>query len=85
MLVVHANDKPYGKGAGGSKPSNRTDFAFSAADYLAMRDSGLPYSGDPGKNKLLPLPRPTYTEFVNRAERTTFQTSPFKHGEVSKH
>ena len=34
-----------------------------------MRDSGKPYSGDPRKNKLLPLPRPTYTEFINRAKR----------------
>jgi hypothetical protein len=34
-----------------------------------MRDSGVPYSGDPRQNKLLPLPRPTYTEFINRAKR----------------
>jgi len=34
-----------------------------------MRDSGVPYSGDPHKNKLLPLPRPTYTEFINRAKQ----------------
>lgn len=34
-----------------------------------MRDSGEPYSGDPRRNKLLPLPRPTYTEFINRAKR----------------
>ena len=32
-----------------------------------MRDSVKPYSGDPRVNKLLPLPRPTYTEFINRA------------------
>lgn len=33
-----------------------------------MRDSGKPYSGNPKTNKLLPLPRPTYTEFINRAK-----------------
>jgi hypothetical protein len=33
-----------------------------------MRDAGV-YSGNPQKNKLLPLPRPTYTEFVNRAKK----------------
>ena len=33
-----------------------------------MRDGGV-YSGDPRENKLLPLPRPTYTEFINRAQR----------------
>ena len=68
VLVVHANGKPYGRGAGGSKASNR-EFAFSCADYEAMRDAGVPYSGNPATNKLLPLPRPTYTEFINRARR----------------
>ncbi|KAJ1448296.1 hypothetical protein M885DRAFT_623582 [Pelagophyceae sp. CCMP2097] len=67
LLVVHANSKPYGAGAGGTKASNR-EFAFKSEDYLAMRDSGV-YSGNPAKNKLLPLPRPTYTEFVNRAKK----------------
>ena len=42
-------------------------YAVDCADYTAMRDTGEPYSGDPRKNKLLPLPRPTYTEFINRA------------------
>jgi hypothetical protein len=68
ILVIHANGKPYGRGAGGSKASNR-NFPFSASDYEKMRDSGRPYSGNPTKNKLLPLPRPTYTEFINRAKR----------------
>ena len=68
VLVVHANTKSYGGGASGPKASNR-EFAFAAADYVAMRDSGVPYSGDPRRNKLLPLPRPTYTEFINRARR----------------
>lgn len=81
VLVVHANGKTYGRGAGGevadggdgvrvkaAKRSNREDFAFSARDYAAMRDGGI-YSGDPRRNKLLPLPRPTYTEFINRAKR----------------
>jgi len=67
VLVVHANGKEYGRGAAGPKASNR-EFAFSAQDYVAMRDSGRPYSGDPRRNKLLPLPRPTYTEFINRAK-----------------
>lgn len=75
MLVVHANSKPYGTGphttsdasANGmaavkAKASNR-NFSFTCAEYEAMRDSGKPYSGDPRVNKLLPLPRPTYTEF----------------------
>ena len=66
ILIVHANGKEYGRGAAGPKASNR-DFAFDAKDYVAMRDSGLPYSGNPRHNKLLPLPRPTYTEFINRA------------------
>mmetsp|Transcript_31499 Transcript_31499/g.104220 ORF Transcript_31499/g.104220 Transcript_31499/m.104220 type:complete len:250 (-) Transcript_31499:233-982(-) len=66
LLIVHANGKEYGRGAGGSKASNR-EFPFAVADYVAMRDSGVPYSGDPRKNKLIPLPRPTYTEFINRA------------------
>lgn len=82
VLVVHANGKPYGKGPSGAtsdptaigaaaikaKASNRL-FDFTCADYEAMRDSGRPYSGDPRQNKLLPLPRPTYTEFINRAKR----------------
>ena len=51
-----------------AKASNR-NFDFSCAEYERMRDSGRPYSGDPRKNKLLPLPRPTYTEFVNRAQK----------------
>ena len=63
---MHANGKEYGRGAGGPKASNR-EFDFDAKDYVAMRDSGVPYSGNPRHNKLLPLPRPTYTEFVNRA------------------
>ena len=67
VLVVHANVKEYGRGAKGSKESNRRDFAFSAAEYVKMRDSGKPYPAF--RNKLLPLPRPTYTEFVNRAKR----------------
>eukprot|EP00936_MAST-01D_sp_MAST-1D-sp1_P000665 g665.t1 len=67
VLVVHANNKEYGQGARGSKQSNRNDFAFSAADYVAMRDTGRPYPA--ARNPLLPLPRPTYTEFVNRARR----------------
>ena len=67
VLVIHANSKEYGTGAGGSKASNR-EFSFSARDYLQMRDSGVPYSGNPKTNPLLPLPRPTYTEFVNRAK-----------------
>ena len=66
VLVVHANVKEYGRGAKGSKESNRR-FDFSASDYLAMRDSGRPYPAH--RNPLLPLPRPTYTEFVNRARR----------------
>ena len=66
ILIVHANGKEYGRGAGGPKASNR-EFDFDAKDYVAMRDSGVPYSGNPRHNKLLPLPRPTYTEFVNRA------------------
>jgi len=84
VLIVHANGKPYGHGPQiadwGSKKmpkdfrfsraaaANRDQFDFSCADYTAMRDSGSPYSGDPRKNKLLPLPRPTYTEFINRAK-----------------
>lgn len=79
MLVLHANGKTYGRGgdrtlAGddprlvAAKRSNREDFDFAAEDYLAMRDGGV-YSGDPRVNKLLPLPRPTYTEFINRARR----------------
>ena len=82
VLIVHANNKPYGKGPAGrtsddsavgaaavkAKASNR-NFDFSCADYEAMRDSGQPYSGNPRVNKLLPLPRPTYTEFINRAQR----------------
>ena len=67
VLVVHANNKEYGRGAHGSKQSNRNDFTFSAADYVAMRDTGRPYPA--ARNSLLPLPRPTYTEFVNRARR----------------
>ena len=82
VLIVHANGKPYGFGQGTTsdmtanghravkaKASNKNDFDFSCADYEAMRDSGRPYSGDPRKNKLLPLPRPTYTEFIIRAKR----------------
>ena len=57
ILIVHANGKEYGRGAGGPKASNR-EFAFDAKDYIAMRDSGVPYSGNPRHNKLLPLPRP---------------------------
>jgi len=79
LLVVHANKKTYGKGGDAAatgddhrlvaaKRSNREDFDFKAKDYLAMRDGGV-YSGDPRVNKLLPLPRPTYTEFINRAQR----------------
>ena len=78
VLIIHANAKPYGTGPIGStsdgtaagtaavkaKASNR-NFNFSCADYEAMRDSGRPYSGDPRVNTLLPLPRPTYTEFIN--------------------
>ena len=80
ILVVHANGKTYGHGpaaasasscdgsrVAAAKKSNMHDFAFSAADYIAMRDGGV-YSGDPRVNKLLPLPRPTYTEFINRAK-----------------
>ena len=67
MLVVHANNKEYGRGARGGVESNRRDFDFSAADYVAMRDSGRPYAA--ARNRLLPLPRPTYTEFANRARR----------------
>ena len=67
ILIVHANSKEYGRGARGNKQSNRNDFAFSAADYVAMRDSCRPYPA--ARNPLLPLPRPTYTEFVNRARR----------------
>ena len=80
LLVVHANGKTYGRGGDAAtaedgervkaaKRSNREDFTFSARDYCAMRDSGRPYSGDPRVNALLPLPRPTYTEFINRARR----------------
>ena len=79
LLVVHANGKTYGTGGDSAltddgervkaaKRSNREDFDFTARDYCAMRDGGV-YSGDPRKNKLLPLPRPTYTEFINRAKR----------------
>ena len=79
VLVVHANGKTYGRGGDGTaaadgprlaaaKRSNREDFDFAARDYLAMRDGGV-YSGDPRANRLLPLPRPTYTEFINRAKR----------------
>ena len=79
LLVIHANTKTYGRGgdtasAGddhrlvAAKRSNREDFDFAAKDYIAMRDGGV-YSGDPRENKLLPLPRPTYTEFINRAQR----------------
>lgn len=82
ILIVHANAKPYGTGPIGAtsdvsavsnaalkaKASNR-NFSFSCADYERMRDSGRPYSGDPRKNNLLPLPRPTYTEFINRAKK----------------
>ena len=81
VLIVHANGKPYGKGPSGSsdataigaaaikaKASNKL-FDFTCADYEAMRDLGKPFSGDPRVNKLLPLPRPTYTEFINRARR----------------
>ena len=71
VLIVHANGKPYGTGPVGStsnteangvaaikaKASNK-NFDFSCADYERMRDSGVPYSGDPRVNKLLPLPRP---------------------------
>ena len=66
VLVVHANTKEYGLGAKGPKESNR-HFAFLASDYVAMRDSGAPYCAY--KNPLLPLPRPTYTEFMNRAKK----------------
>ena len=84
MLIIHANAKPYGTGPSHSvysdinamgvravhaKASNRADFSFACADYEAMRDSFKPYSGDPRKNHLLPLPRPTYTEFINRAKK----------------
>ena len=80
ILIVHANNKPYGKGPSCSvfsdetaigtatvkaKASNR-NFDFLAADYERMRDAGVPYSGDPRVNKLLPLPRPTYTEVRTR-------------------
>ena len=79
VLIVHANAKPYGYGPSGAasdsiavgtaackaKASNR-EFNFPCAAYEAMRDSGKPFSGDPKINKLLPLPRPTYTEFINR-------------------
>ena len=83
VLIIHANGKPYGHGpsistasdlsavgtaAVKAKASNRL-FDFSCADYEAMRDTGEPYSGDPRVNKCLPLPRPTYTEFINRAKR----------------
>ena len=82
VLIIHANNKPYGKGPAGktsdetavgaaavkAKASNR-NFDFLCSDYEAMRDSGRPYSGNPKVNKLLPLPRPTYTEFINRAQR----------------
>ena len=82
ILIIHANGKPYGYGPSGitsddtavgvraiaAKASNKL-FDFSCAEYEAMRDSGLPYSGDPRKNPLLPLPRPTYTEFINRVSR----------------
>ena len=79
LLVIHANTKTYGRGgdtaAAGddhrlvaAKRSNREDFKFAAKDYIAMRDGGV-YSGDPRENKLLPLPRPTYTEFIERAQR----------------
>jgi hypothetical protein len=77
---VHANTKTYGTGGvaaastdhervKSAKRSNREDFSFAAKDYVAMRDSGKPYSGNPRVNKLLPLPRPTYTEFINRSKR----------------
>eukprot|EP00966_Prymnesium_polylepis_P068971 1602317-Prymnesium_polylepis.1 len=82
VLIVHSNAKPYGYGpsrnsnltANGhraikAKASNKSDFDFACADYETMRDSGRPYSGDPRLNKLLPLPRPTYTEFINRAKQ----------------
>ena len=49
ILVVHANGKEYGRGAAGNKASNR-EFAFAASDYVAMRDSGQPYSGNPRRN-----------------------------------
>ena len=90
LLVIHANTKTYGRGgdtasAGddhrlvAAKRSNREDFDFAAKDYIAMRDGGV-YSGDPRENKLLPLPRPTYTEFINRAQRAKalddFQKDP---------
>ena len=42
ILIVHANGKEYGRGAGGPKASNR-EFDFDAKDYVAMRDSGVPY------------------------------------------
>eukprot|EP00658_Telonema_sp_P-2_P055933 TRINITY_DN44449_c0_g1_i1.p1 TRINITY_DN44449_c0_g1~~TRINITY_DN44449_c0_g1_i1.p1 ORF type:complete len:163 (+),score=22.01 TRINITY_DN44449_c0_g1_i1:232-720(+) len=71
VLIVHANNKPYGRGAVAPAPkssaerkaqlSNATNFSFSAADYLRMRDAGRPYSGDPRANKLLPLPCLLYT------------------------
>ena len=83
ILIVHANNKPYGRGPSLSRLSDETaigtaavkakasnrQFDFLAADYERMRDSGVPYLGDPRVNKLLPLPRPTYTEFINRAKR----------------
>lgn len=70
ILIIHANGKEYGRGASApaGKASNR-DFSFSAADYADQINSGKPYSGDPKVNKLLPLPRPTYTEFIIRARR----------------
>merc|ERR1712166_89794 len=79
VLIIHANGRSYGKGAVSDKnlkgayahaaASNRNEFSFAAADYEQMRDSWRPYSGDPKVNKLLPLPRPTYTEFVIRARK----------------
>ena len=75
ILIVHANGKEYGRGAAGPKASNR-DFSFDAKDYVAMRDSGQAYSGNPRRNKLLPLPRPTYTEFINRARSARMPERP---------
>jgi hypothetical protein len=63
-----SDDVAVGTAAVKAKASNRL-FSFSCADYEKMRDSGQPYSGDPRVNPLLPQPRPTYTEFINRAKR----------------
>ena len=76
LLVIHANTKTYGRG-GDTRPRDHHKVAASARtakiSNLRPRTTSpcatAACTGDPRENKLLPLPRPTYTEFINRAQR----------------